>query len=228
MEDADGLMVKQFFNSAFPVIAALYQVPDYVQYQYTDPILAIAGSMPISVDTAVVYDTARHHEDLLMPQHPGSILRNTNSGVPILWDSVHSNVPGVVHSDLLQNQNPNLPLGMYTFNNIPKGKYVLELSRAGYVTRYAEITVAGKDSIFIEHRTLVLGDVNGDGVVDSLDILLIEQNQAPSFLLPNYDARYDVNADGKVNGADISAVKSFIGFSKRFYSDTRQWIIKYE
>lgn len=47
-----------------------------------------------------------------------------------------------------------------------------------------------------------LGDVNGNGIVNSTDLLLIASHFAPPGS-PAYNARYDMNANGAVNSTDL-------------------------
>lgn len=51
--------------------------------------------------------------------------------------------------------------------------------------------------------TLVCADVNGDGKVNSTDMLLVYKNFNTNSSQTNFNPTYDVNGDGKVNSIDI-------------------------
>ena len=50
------------------------------------------------------------------------------------------------------------------------------------------------------------GDVNNDGKVDGLDIVLVAAHWGPK-----YNSLYDLNADGKIDGYDIAIVAANFG-----------------
>ena len=50
----------------------------------------------------------------------------------------------------------------------------------------------------------VRGDVNGDGVVNCADLIVIKSSFGKSYMQPGFDIRADVNGDGVVNIVDLS------------------------
>lgn len=57
----------------------------------------------------------------------------------------------------------------YFFNGIEDGNYIMEVSKNGFITRRYSITVSGKD-VIQNLQLCSLGDVNGDGTVNALDL----------------------------------------------------------
>jgi len=221
--------VSKRFDTLFPVTARLYPVPKVGAT--SDPIRSLLDS------TFLFEDTARYYEQgigKLTSFDPGSLLHLDNPGTLIHWDSLFSSATPTTEpvldlgALLLQGELSSLrPIGLFSFANVPVGDYILVLFRAGYLTRFAEIHVTPESSR-LGHRELVPGDANGDGEVRFDDILLIFQNTASWNDDVIYDSRYDMNADGQVNSADISVARAMLGFKVIFYSDTREWLEKYK
>jgi len=113
-------------------------------------------------------------------------------------------------------------VGIYTFKNIPLGDYLLVLSRDGFVTRFAEISVT-PETEFLGYRELVPGDMSRNLQVENADVSKVKASFAPI-----YNPKHDVHSDGEVNQTDLSAIKHFIGFSVFHYSETMRWVRKYK
>jgi len=223
-ENMGSQIVEDFFNSAFPVEVKLYAATA------TNP-TAIRSSTPLHETTAQYYPQTGTRTNSFSP---GTFLYLDNQGVRIHWDSLFDMAPTAYTpepSDLgkwLMDGNlvTTRPIGLFVFEDVPEGDYVLVISRAGYMTRYAEVHVdeAGGS---LRHRELVPGDVNDDGVIDDADIQLIISNATSSWVNEKYNSRYDINSDGRVDGLDVSAARAFVGFKAKFYSDTKEWLEKY-
>ena len=222
-ENQYDLKTKEFLNSAFPVIAALYVIPDYTTT--SDPIAAIALATPLFVDTAVLYNGSPWYGGI--PKYPGNILHSNNPGVEIYWDELIVRPQGlfVDNTALGDGETPETPIGIYAFVDVPDGKYLLVLSRIGYVTRYAEVTIDNEGGYF-GHRELIMGDINKDGKVDDNDMNEILLHYGV-YISPVYDPKYDVTSNGRIDTWDVLSVKAHLGFNKRHYSDTRAWLLKY-
>jgi RHS repeat-associated protein len=68
---------------------------------------------------------------------------------------------------------------------------------------------AGGDSV--SHLFRLFGDVNGDGVVNGLDLALFRSAFGTSFGNPNFVDYLDQNGDGAVNGLDLAAFRARFG-----------------
>jgi hypothetical protein len=55
------------------------------------------------------------------------------------------------------------------------------------------------------------GDINDDGKVDGLDIVLIAKYWGSAQGDGRYDAQYDLNGDNKIDGADIAVIAAEFG-----------------
>lgn len=90
--------------------------------------------------------------------------------------------------------------GSYSFENVSSGVYTLEISKKNHVTRSYEITVADAD-VVKDVKIYLLGDMNGDGLVDSDDaIYLLYYTLLPEYYPINQGG--DFNGDGEVNSDD--------------------------
>lgn len=103
--------------------------------------------------------------------------------------------------------------GQFTIKDVPFGNYLLYIKRPGYLTRCMPVTVSENDLevIFLKPPgsegifNLWWGDVNGDHVVDNLDILRILDCMEKQIDVedPRYNPAYDLNADGNIDNLDI-------------------------
>ena len=58
---------------------------------------------------------------------------------------------------------------------------------------------------------LLIGDINGNGAVNSSDVAQTKAQSGTAACPPNF--REDVNGDGNINSTDIALVKSKVGTS---------------
>ena len=56
-------------------------------------------------------------------------------------------------------------------------------------------------------KTALIGDVNGDGKVDSADVQIVKAAMGTVAGEPRYDPRADVIRDGRVDDADLALVE---------------------
>ncbi|HBL82445.1 MAG TPA: hypothetical protein DD391_07620 [Clostridiales bacterium] len=94
--------------------------------------------------------------------------------------------------------------GNYQFDLAP-GSYVLEFERAGYLTRYTQVTVGSSD-VTVPDKTLLKGDVNGDGVVNQTDRTLVSEKIAVQYPSAGYDPACDFDGNGSITASDIGDV----------------------
>ncbi|MDL2315358.1 hypothetical protein LJC16_03760, partial [Bacteroidales bacterium OttesenSCG-928-C19] len=156
------------FNKLFVVTANLYALPTA-----PNPFVELASSTPLYIDTLVLYDGSIHVPGT--PLNPGTIGLTNNPGVPISWNMVGKPIGTIDNTELTEGQVPESNIGMYSFEGVPIGDYLLVISRAGYLTRYAKITVSGDATL--GHRELLCGDVNSDNFVTISDLSLLNANK---------------------------------------------------
>ena len=208
------------FNSLFTVTARLYAVPQGPG----NPILALHKSDPLHETRAVYYDGSVHVSTA--PLKPGKIGLTNNPGVPIYWEEL-GKIQETVDTTKLHDRGvlPNKPIGLYTFDDVEGGSYILALSAPGFVTRYAKIEVARDESL--HHRELISGDLNNDGLIDQRDATW-GNAKLSSYPGDKYKLLYDINKDRKGDALDIELIsKTYFGFMSTFYKDTREWIFGY-
>ena len=209
------------FDALFEITASLYSVP---ALGVEDAIDAILSGTPIHTAKAVFYDGSVFVAGT--PKNPsGSSLIN-NPGVPINWALLNKQVGEIDETLLTKEANiPSTPIGLYNFTNVEPGNYVLMLSRPGYVTRFAKVTISS-DGV-LGHRELIPGDVDNNFVINAYDISKVN-TKASSYGNTNYDPKFDVNADGNVNLNDISVLQFYLGFYVELYTDTESLILDYQ
>jgi hypothetical protein len=204
-------------NAKFPVTARLYTIPATLP----DPFDVITASTPKYTAQAVRYDGTTFIPGT--PKNPGKQGFYNNPGLPINWAYVKG--PSFVqepvnNATVAEGETPNLPVGMYTFNAVDPGDYILTLSRPGFVTRYAKITVTGNS--FLGHREIIGGDVNNDMIVNGADVIGVDaMNQKDG--LP-YNPAYDIDGDGEITVWDYVLVKAYLNFTPETYQETYDWV----
>ena len=98
----------------------------------------------------------------------------------------------------------------YSIPEISSGTYIMKVSKANHVT--TEITVeVGDDAMYQDAMIFLLGDINGDGDIDTRDLVRLMRYIAAggeSVIASNPD----LNGDGLVTTADlIRLMKILIG-----------------
>ena len=211
------------FNELFPITAELYATP--ATGTTDDPIGIILNTDPLYTTKVKYYDGNVWYPGI--PKYPGEILQTNNPGIPVHWDELvePSLIEAVDNAELAEGELPNVPVGIYSFQDVPDGNYILVLSRVGYVTRFSEVCITSASG-HLGHRELILGDINGNMQVGNADASEIKPNFAV-LGSPNYKVKYDVNADGKIDSQDLLHIRKVLGFSIVHYSDTRIWLLKY-
>jgi len=208
----------------FAVTARLYAVP--ATNSTNDPMGEILKTAPLFETVATLYDGSVWHEGI--PKYPGEIAKTNNPGVAIHWNELFpaSSIQPVDSTYLPKGETPEKPIGIYTFEDVPDGDYILVLSRNGYVMRFAEVSMNAQTE-FLGHRELVPGDMTRNLQVDNADVSGTKSNFAP---LNNskYKPKYDLNADKQIDETDLSVNIRPVGFGVLHYSDTRSWILKYK
>ncbi len=94
------------------------------------------------------------------------------------------------------------------FDGIDDGQYTVILSNESYVTREYTVTATdGKASTeFKLHR---IGDLNGDGKVNTMDVARANASAKGMNALTGYElACADINGDGKVNTMDVARMNA--------------------
>ena len=209
------------FDGKFPVTVRLLPLPEK---DGSDPVQATLNATPIQVVTATYYDGSVYIPET--PKYPGMIGNTNNPGLPINWEELGKTV-GAVNNTAITGLGdiPVTPVGMFTFKNITPGKYILEISRQGYLIRLGKVTIDA-DGMSLGHRELIAGDVNNDFTIDGADISNIKPN---FFDATNgvFAPQYDLNGDGNVNIDDRQIIINNMNANIYTYLETIQWIMSF-
>ncbi|MBE6755489.1 MAG: hypothetical protein E7555_03400 [Ruminococcaceae bacterium] len=96
----------------------------------------------------------------------------------------------------------------YSILDIETGEYILKASKANHVTREYSVTV-GEEDVELDIQLNLIGDINGDGKVNTLDVARANAHARSVSSLSDYDfACADINGDGKVNTLDVARMNA--------------------
>jgi len=209
------------FDDKFPVTVSLFEVPTGAT---GDPVTEILNSTPVQTVKASFYDGTVYIPGT--PKSPGVIGNTNNPGEEINWAEIGRSKDIVDNTPVTKLDNqPDKPVGMYKFENIVPGDYILEISRLGFVTRWGLVTI-DKHGMTLGHRELIAGDVNGDFIVTNADASNLYSGEYDESD-PNYDPRFDVNGDGNVNSSDMQIILYNLNANIGTYMETLNWINSY-
>ena len=210
-------------DALFNTTAELYAVPET---GVNDPLEEIRCSTPLYKTTVVHYDGRIFVPGT--PKNPGFSGSINNPGYPVDWSIIGLKRGSPDSTPIRPDEVPNRPVGVYCFQGVNSGDYVLVLSRPGYIPRFIKIAVPSEGKLLIEHREIIGGDVNDDRKIDDTDVSEIAKRAGYDFFNRNYDAKYDTNGNGEIEAADISLVKFLQGFHIEGYTDTKEWLDEYK
>lgn len=123
----------------------------------------------------------------------------------------------------IKNKDENISYYNIVFNNLPVGKYNVEVSGGGFkskeikdidISNYSQrVLLSNRASVDNKNQPLnyelfLMGDVNGDGKVDKNDYNKVLEN------IDSDKKEYDLNRDGKVDIADLDYVQKSLGQSE--------------
>lgn len=96
----------------------------------------------------------------------------------------------------------------YVFEKVEAGEYTLSVSKENHVTRSYEITVE-EDNVIIDLKIHPLGDINGDGRANTIDVASCNAHARGVSTLSDYGLLCaDINSDGNVNSADVARINA--------------------
>ena len=98
--------------------------------------------------------------------------------------------------------------GEYTLADLEDGDYVITFAAEGYVTRSYTATVAG-GSVNIEAELHMVGDINGDGNITTVDVGLANAHAKGTKTLEGYDFDVaEVSGDEILTTVDVGIINS--------------------
>jgi len=202
---------------------SLHNMPEFCER--CDPIDELLGdSAPIKTVKAVRYTSAHYVPGTpLNPATNGIYGAKNSPGYPIRgWSDNEDGFETVPEGGV-----PTIPVGYYSLDDVTPGTYVLSINRPGYLPRFAEVTVVA-GGLYMKHRELIAGDINGDLSVSGWDISIlnaISRNDCMYGLTDCYEPKYDLNGSAEIEANDISLLKIFIGLDIFNYKDTYELIM---
>jgi hypothetical protein len=128
--------------------------------------------------------TAYYNETAIETKIVTNLASNTNATLKFLWDT--TGVPKC-HNQTISAQAPVIPGEMDTADN-------------SYTST-------------VKVKTRIVGDVNADGIVNVLDLIVVDAAFGTYPGDPNYNLYADINRDGTINVLDMILVSTHLGES---------------
>lgn len=173
-----------------------------------------------------VSDTARGECPLIVTYLPEDIVNASWQQVEVLVTNglvkFGSNITGTITSfgdasgevtiKLLQGDTEitttTTTTGNYTMNSISPGTYSMVISKLNHATRTYEINVGGED-VVQDGKIHLLGDINGDGRINVVDVTKANAHAKKTVLMEGYDlVCADINKDNRVNVVDVTKMNA--------------------
>lgn len=99
---------------------------------------------------------------------------------------------------------------VYDIPEVAPGTYTMKVMKNNHVTREYTVTV-GAENVTQDVEIHLLGDINGDGKVNTSDVSKANSHTKKVTTLTGYEfACADVNGDGKVNTSDVSKMNAHV------------------
>ncbi len=106
----------------------------------------------------------------------------------------------------------------YSFANVENGTYVLEIKRAGYLSRYVPVTV-NNGNVNVGDKTLLAGDLNEDFVIDASDTGILFAILGKAYGDLEYNPIRDIYGDGIIDASDTGSVFPNLGKDVFIYEE---------
>lgn len=96
----------------------------------------------------------------------------------------------------------------YIIEDVSEGTYILRVTKENHATRVYEIIVTS-DDVTYDVVIHLMGDINGDGRVNTVDTARANAHAKGVNELENYEAVCgDINGDGKINTVDVARINA--------------------
>jgi hypothetical protein len=226
------------FNSQFPISVQLKAVPSYsgapnlleLNTFFTGPYVKTTHAVRYTNTTPLVPNT---------PKNGGALGEFTNYGelinFGILGKTHDPGTPAMLSSGEAPEVHEGTTIGYYEFTDVVPGNYILEIYRAGYMVRWAKITVNLTDTGQNQApRELIPGYIITDDApsffkIDNVDANVLKglMNKGIYYKMSGYDAKWDLNADGYIDSYDYFLLNKYLNFIHEHYWDTYYWVHSY-
>ena len=103
----------------------------------------------------------------------------------------------------------------YTFDSVAEGTYIMSVSKKNHVTR-TEKVVVGSTSVTKNMKVHLIGDINGDGKITTLDYMKVNAYVKGTITLTEYELKCAdvIGTDGKVTTADAMRINAHVKGTK--------------
>ena len=96
----------------------------------------------------------------------------------------------------------------FCFNDVKSGNYIIKVTKGNHIAREYAVII-GEEDVSIDAQINLLGDMNGDGKINAIDVARANAHAKGASALSGYElACVDVIGDGRVNAIDVSFINA--------------------
>ena len=168
-----------------------------------DTLLTDSNGRPLPSKMSVIEEEIAKAIEVLVELPKGNI-----SGTVVTPNANDEVTVTVATADGTEVAKATATNGEYTVSDLEDGEYIITFAAEGYVTRNYKATVAGSD-ITLEAEIHIVGDINGDGTITTVDVGLANAHAKGTQTLEEYDFEVaEVSGDDMITTVDVGIINS--------------------
>lgn len=141
-----------------------------------------------------------------------------NNELNSAWKTTVELRPSFLSDTVIATADVDPETKAFELTDIENGTYVLEIKRAGYLSRYVTVTVENED-VALQDKPIIPGDFNNDLVIDPADASALWYVMGYGYGAPGYIAEWDISPDGIMDAADHAMFFYYVGLDVTYYNE---------
>ncbi len=124
------------------------------------------------------------------------------------WENVDISLSDVSGKIVYASTQVDTDTAHYALTDVNSGDYILTVLKKNHATRMYKVSVTN-ENVELDVVIHLLGDINGDGAINTIDVAQANSHARGSSSLADYEKTCaDINSDGKVNILDVARINA--------------------